>query len=193
MPIVQLKGLKDIANKFGLKSEELKKAQEMLSITAEVSAGLSKTRESLRWLTDCGPHWYLQSVIGQYPGKVLLVTIPVRVSHSGNKHLRSEVLSSNAFSTRSNKLSYRKRDLSSVTAAASRPIIPTTGKCYESQGVCSNTTSACFGHGQCVQGRRVGNQPEGECWVCSCSSTKDDAGRTQYWSGEMCQKQDVSG
>lgn len=37
VPIIQLKGLKDIANKFGIESEELRKAQEMLSITAEVS------------------------------------------------------------------------------------------------------------------------------------------------------------
>jgi hypothetical protein len=36
VPIIQLKGLRDIAIKFGLESEELKKAQEMLSITAEV-------------------------------------------------------------------------------------------------------------------------------------------------------------
>lgn len=36
VPIIQLKGLRDIALKFGLQSEELKKAQEMLSITAEV-------------------------------------------------------------------------------------------------------------------------------------------------------------
>lgn len=40
VPIIQLKGLKDIANKFGLKSDELRKAQEMLSITAEVGTYL---------------------------------------------------------------------------------------------------------------------------------------------------------
>lgn len=36
VPIIQLRGLRDIAIKLGLESEELRKAQEMLSITAEV-------------------------------------------------------------------------------------------------------------------------------------------------------------
>lgn len=144
-------------------------------------------------LTGFDPTLRQQSVIGSYPGKILLVSIPVRVQGSSHKHLRSEAVGSSAFSTRSNKLSYRKRDLAGVAAAASRPIVPTTGKCYDSHDTCSNSTSSCFGHGQCVQGRKVGNQPaDGECWICACSTTKDDAGRTKYWSGEMCQKEDVS-
>lgn len=36
VPVIRLRGLREIAIKFGLQSEELKKAQEMLSITAEV-------------------------------------------------------------------------------------------------------------------------------------------------------------
>lgn len=34
--VVELKGLKDIASKYGAASDELKKASEMLSLTAEV-------------------------------------------------------------------------------------------------------------------------------------------------------------
>ncbi|KAI6021616.1 hypothetical protein BKA83DRAFT_4284754 [Pisolithus microcarpus] len=60
--------------------------------------------------------------------------------------------------------------------------------CYASEYACLNGTDACFGHGSCLS---TTNQ-EGECFVCSCETTKSESGQTQFWVGDMCERQDVS-
>ncbi|KAG1725417.1 uncharacterized protein EDB91DRAFT_1062235 [Suillus paluster] len=60
--------------------------------------------------------------------------------------------------------------------------------CLPSADACSNATSACFGHGQCVSTINAGQ----ECFVCACSDTKSASGKTESWAGEMCQRKDIS-
>ncbi|KAI0066017.1 hypothetical protein BV25DRAFT_1974854 [Artomyces pyxidatus] len=61
--------------------------------------------------------------------------------------------------------------------------------CFTSAEVCSNSTSACSGRGECVAGSKAGRT----CFVCSCSATKDSKGRTNHWAGTQCERKDVSG
>ncbi|KAF9818108.1 hypothetical protein IEO21_02950 [Rhodonia placenta] len=61
--------------------------------------------------------------------------------------------------------------------------------CYTTADACGNSTNACSGHGQCVQASKGSRT----CFVCSCASTKDAKGRTEYWAGSACEREDVSG
>ncbi|KAI6134739.1 hypothetical protein EV401DRAFT_2250769 [Pisolithus croceorrhizus] len=60
--------------------------------------------------------------------------------------------------------------------------------CYASEDACLNGTNACSGHGSCLST----SSQEGECFVCSCETTKSESGQTQIWVGDMCERQDVS-
>ncbi|KAI6002935.1 hypothetical protein EDD15DRAFT_1440776 [Pisolithus albus] len=60
--------------------------------------------------------------------------------------------------------------------------------CYASEYACLNGTNACFGHGSCLST----TTQAGECFVCSCETTKSESGQTQIWVGDMCERQDVS-
>lgn len=61
--------------------------------------------------------------------------------------------------------------------------------CLTTVDACSNATSDCFGHGQCVSTINAGR----ECFVCACSQTTSTSGKTESWVGDMCQKKDISG
>ncbi|PCH36031.1 hypothetical protein WOLCODRAFT_140191 [Wolfiporia cocos MD-104 SS10] len=61
--------------------------------------------------------------------------------------------------------------------------------CHASVEACANVTSSCSGHGECVQASKAGRT----CFVCACASTRDTRGRTEYWAGSACERQDVSG
>jgi len=70
--------------------------------------------------------------------------------------------------------------------------IGSVSTCFTSAEACSNVTSSCSGHGQCVEATKSGKT----CFVCACSATKTGEGakvKTQYWVGESCEKKDVSG
>jgi hypothetical protein len=68
------------------------------------------------------------------------------------------------------------------------PPIRRLASCITSAEACSNATNACFGHGQCVSTLSAGQ----ECFVCACSNTKSDSGKTESWAGDMCQRKDIS-
>ncbi|KAG2338871.1 hypothetical protein BDR05DRAFT_917802 [Suillus weaverae] len=68
------------------------------------------------------------------------------------------------------------------------PPIRRLASCLTSAEACSNATNACFGHGQCVSTLSA----EQECFVCACSNTKSDSGKTESWVGDMCQRKDIS-
>lgn len=68
------------------------------------------------------------------------------------------------------------------------PPIRHFASCLTSAEACSNATNACSGHGQCVSTLSA----EQECFVCACSDTKSNSGKTESWVGDMCQRKDIS-
>jgi hypothetical protein len=61
--------------------------------------------------------------------------------------------------------------------------------CFSSFLACTDATNGCSGHGQCANTTRAGQQ----CFVCACTTTVSEAGKTQNWAGDMCERRDVSG
>jgi hypothetical protein len=74
------------------------------------------------------------------------------------------------------------------TSTPASPIY-SSKRCFTDADACGNATNACSGHGQCVAAKRAGQT----CFVCACSSTKSESGRTTIWAGEQCERKDVSG
>ncbi|KAG1861559.1 hypothetical protein DFJ58DRAFT_777338 [Suillus subalutaceus] len=76
--------------------------------------------------------------------------------------------------------------------AALRPLagppIRRLASCFTSAETCSNGTNSCSGHGQCVSTLSA----EQECFICACSDTKSNSGKTESWAGDMCQRKDIS-
>jgi len=68
------------------------------------------------------------------------------------------------------------------------PPIRRLASCLTSAEACSDATNSCSGHGQCVSTLIA----EQECFVCACSDTKSNSGKTQSWAGDMCQRKDIS-
>ncbi|KAG2148731.1 uncharacterized protein EDB93DRAFT_1084948 [Suillus bovinus] len=68
------------------------------------------------------------------------------------------------------------------------PPIRYLASCLTSSEACSNATNACSNHGQCVSTLIAGQ----ECFVCACSNTKSNSGKTESWAGDMCQRKDIS-
>ena len=68
------------------------------------------------------------------------------------------------------------------------PLVHSKSQCFSSEEVCANSTYSCSGRGECIKASRAGKT----CFSCSCYSTKDDAGRTVDWAGQMCEREDIS-
>lgn len=75
-------------------------------------------------------------------------------------------------------------------AAKSTPIVPQSKTCFASLIELNNQTASCLGHGAGVKGITTRGI---ECWVCQCTKTVDESGRTTKWAGEGCEKADLSG
>ncbi|KAL1945940.1 hypothetical protein VTO73DRAFT_1942 [Trametes versicolor] len=67
--------------------------------------------------------------------------------------------------------------------------IDSISTCHNSAELCSNVTSSCSGHGECVQATKAGKT----CFVCACGATTDTKGRKENWAGSACERKDVSG
>ncbi|KAJ7594434.1 hypothetical protein C8J56DRAFT_1161050 [Mycena floridula] len=64
--------------------------------------------------------------------------------------------------------------------------------CFTSLDTCNNGTSACSGHGQCMQASKAGRT----CFVCTCGITQTGEGskvKTVNWVGQSCERKDISG
>jgi len=68
------------------------------------------------------------------------------------------------------------------------PLVHSKSQCFSSEEVCTNSTYSCSSRGECIKATRAGKT----CFSCSCYSTKDDAGRTVDWAGQMCEREDIS-
>lgn len=61
--------------------------------------------------------------------------------------------------------------------------------CFASADVCTNSTSSCSGRGECLQASKAGKT----CFICACSRTSSEKGKTQTWVGDACERKDISG
>jgi len=61
--------------------------------------------------------------------------------------------------------------------------------CFLSADICVNSTNSCSGRGECLQASKAGKT----CFVCACSQTKTQNGKTQTWVGDACERKDISG
>ncbi|KAI9744421.1 MAG: hypothetical protein M1818_001950 [Claussenomyces sp. TS43310] len=60
--------------------------------------------------------------------------------------------------------------------------------CHTSLDLCSTSTGNCSGHGSCYL--KYGTEDNG-CFTCGCKKTVNE-GKTTYWGGAACAKEDVS-
>jgi len=88
------------------------------------------------------------------------------------------------------ELIHRRRSVFGSQAAGAIPIIPSSRKCFPSIAECQASTDACNRHGSCIEGLKTSG---GKCVVCVCQkSTDSKSGQVSYWSGDSCQKLDIS-
>jgi len=106
--------------------------------------------------------------------KVITIIVPPNQPH----HKRTDSI--HLFSTQAQTLSKR--------APSPTPIVPINQLCFKNQGSCMNETGNCSSHGMCYDGSQAG---EMGCWVCGCNATVSN-GKTTFWSGSSCQKEDLS-
>ena len=83
----------------------------------------------------------------------------------------------------------RRQDQSPLPSPVPIPPVDSDALCFTTEEACSNSTDSCSGHGACVEVNKAGRT----CYTCSCEATKDSNGRTQYWAGSKCEREDVSG
>lgn len=62
------------------------------------------------------------------------------------------------------------------------------GKCFTSKSDLFNATAECSGHGDAVEKDFGGRK----CFRCVCKPDRKREGRVTYYSGEACQKVDIS-
>lgn len=84
---------------------------------------------------------------------------------------------------------------SSSNYTNTKPLEGILPSCYTSKRACESNTRGCTGHGSCTLKYTNKDMKEsaknGECWACSCTSTKKN-GLTTKWAGPACQKKDIS-
>jgi len=94
-----------------------------------------------------------------------------------------------ALLTYSTSTQMNKRAAQQTPLPAPQLPIGSVSTCHLDATICSNSTNSCSGRGQCVEATKAGRT----CFVCACSSTKSDDGKTQDWVGEACERKDISG
>ncbi|KAG8983669.1 hypothetical protein FRB90_005843 [Tulasnella sp. 427] len=77
---------------------------------------------------------------------------------------------------------------SSLLTASNNKVVFSTSTCFKSNDTCTEKTNSCSGHGSCSGVTIAGKT----CYTCSCSITKNDKGRKQWWAGQACERLDMS-
>ncbi|VDB85235.1 unnamed protein product [Peniophora sp. CBMAI 1063] len=108
-------------------------------------------------------------------------------SAMARKDLKLVVLSAPSFAPPSAESKFGKRAETSPSVAAF-PQIVSDAICYATDDACVSATGGCSGHGSCAAGSRAGKT----CYVCQCSASRDEGGRTTHWAGNACEREDVS-
>lgn len=110
-------------------------------------------------------------------------------SAMARKDLKLVVLSSPSpvTTSSSSQVKHGKRAETSPSVAAF-PQIVSDAICYATDDACVNATGGCSGHGSCAAGSKAGKT----CYVCQCSASRDEGGRSTYWAGNACEREDVS-
>ncbi|GAA5828166.1 hypothetical protein JCM3770_000008 [Rhodotorula araucariae] len=193
--VVHLKGLKAIAAQHALTSPTYQRAQALLRETltgtiAALRARLSggDSHEAKVVVLALPPHaqpllrrreeWLkpFEAPGARYGGKA---AAPL------NAHKRRSVFSPRAA---------QAGEDDDGDKAGGRPLVPAGKTCFPSLAALENATASCLGRGEGVRGvsTRAGKNGD-DCWVCRCHATEDDEGRRTRWSGEGCEKEDLSG
>ncbi|POV96538.1 hypothetical protein PSHT_15084 [Puccinia striiformis] len=125
---------------------------------------------------------------------ITVIGIPAQPIHSRlDKRTNLSILSPFKTSESSfikRELIERRRLIFGTNQLHGIPIIPSSRPCFTTQTECKSKTSSCNGNGECVQGQKTSG---GKCFVCSCSKSADSkTGKVVYWSGDSCQKRDIS-
>ncbi|KAH9443880.1 hypothetical protein MJO28_013827 [Puccinia striiformis f. sp. tritici] len=125
---------------------------------------------------------------------ITVIGIPAQPIHSRlDKRTNLSILSPFKTSESSfikRELIERRRSIFGTNQLHGIPIIPSSRPCFTTQTECKSKTSSCNGNGECVQGQKTSG---GKCFVCSCSKSADSkTGKVVYWSGDSCQKRDIS-
>lgn len=71
--------------------------------------------------------------------------------------------------------------------AAGAPSSTPMASCPSSKQALESMTDSCHGRGTPIETRKGGRM----CWRCQCRPTREK-GKTTYWTGAACEKQDVS-
>lgn len=82
--------------------------------------------------------------------------------------------------------SYQKKNYVSNLSKRQNEVFKSSSSlsCYSNQLACIESTDSCSDHGICTL--------IGSCWKCLCSATIDENDRTNYWTGNSCEKGDYS-
>ncbi|CAH7670090.1 hypothetical protein PPACK8108_LOCUS4777 [Phakopsora pachyrhizi] len=171
---LRLSGLQQIQRQHGDHSPQYRLAYETLQRFLEASLSILPTDPNL---------------------SKIFITVPTQPVHTRlGRRMSISLLS--PFKT--SELSFVRRDLIQRRRSVfgdiqkdggSLPIVASSRECYKDQMSCEKATDGCNGHGDCLEGQKTSG---GKCFVCSCKKSKDQQGRLVYWSGETCQKLDVS-
>ncbi|GAA5914120.1 hypothetical protein JCM6882_004931 [Rhodosporidiobolus microsporus] len=80
--------------------------------------------------------------------------------------------------------------------AKNAPIVPSSRTCFKSAAEARNQTASCLSRGTVVRGLSTRMGQGEECWVCKCGATEEEGEdgkvRRRRWSGEGCEKEDLS-
>lgn len=164
----------------------------LLEIEARYSRGSRQYRGAASLLQSVLSAAVNATLLAEPEASIAFISVPV-VQQSYGRRTPASLLAPFKTSERSFASSAQLQRRSEVFGGrappSAVPIISSSRKSYDSADECDKATSSCNGHGKCVQGHKTTG---GQAYVCSCSSTTDDDGKTRSWSGESCQKQDIS-
>lgn len=169
---LRFSGLLEIEARYSRVSRQYRGAAKLLNSVLSAAVNATLTAEPDATLVYISIPVVQQSYGRRTPGSLLA---PFKTSE-------------NSFSS-SAQLQRRSQVFAGRAPPSAVPIISSSRTSYSSEDECDKATGSCNGHGKCVQGRKTTG---GQGYVCSCSSTTDDNGKSTSWSGETCQKQDIS-
>ncbi|KAG0151755.1 hypothetical protein CROQUDRAFT_712696 [Cronartium quercuum f. sp. fusiforme G11] len=173
LSLLRLSGLEQIARQHGQNSLQFDLATKMLKKVLDI---------------------LLLSSDNDQPIKTILIIIPPKPFHNrlGNRTSFSALTpfktSEQSFIPKT-LLNRRSEIFAGTPNKQFIPIISSTKKCYKDLNECERYTKNCNGNGNCVEGQKSSG---GNCFICNCSKSKGKDGKLINWSGEMCQKKDIS-
>ncbi|BGP41108.1 hypothetical protein JCM10450v2_005139 [Rhodotorula kratochvilovae] len=188
--VVHLKGLKDIAAAHALTSPLYARASALVRQTltgalASLRARLPASEQPTVLLLALPPH--AQPLLRKREAWLKPFEAGGAARYGAQKRAAKGAREVNAHKKRS---VFSPRAPDEEAGKGSGPLVPAGKTCFASLSALNNATASCLKRGEGVKGVSTRG---GECWVCRCKTTEDDEGRKRRWSGEGCEKEDLSG